>query len=108
MELHYIARNELPKYWETRSICIEFADGSDALAQENGYTLEECLQMAAKLSMSGILIVRNPWQEQENWQKVSSGRSRNIPCHSFLRFQIRQTQFLSVSHNISPTEILEK
>ena len=45
MELHYISRNELPKYWETRSICIEFADGSDALAQENEYTLEECLQM---------------------------------------------------------------
>lgn len=32
MELHYIARNELSKYWETKSICIEFADGSDALA----------------------------------------------------------------------------
>lgn len=45
MELHYISRSELPKYWETKSICIEFADGSDALAQENGYTLEECLQM---------------------------------------------------------------
>ena len=45
IELHYISRSELPKYWETKSICIEFADGSDALAQENGYTLEECLQM---------------------------------------------------------------
>lgn len=45
MELHYIVRNALPKYWKTRSICIEFADGSDALAQENRYTLEECLQM---------------------------------------------------------------
>lgn len=27
MELHYIARNELSKFWETKSICIEFADG---------------------------------------------------------------------------------
>ena len=55
-----------------------------------------------------FLIVRNPCQEQENWQKVSSGRSRNMPCHSFLRFQTRQTQFLSVSHNTSLTETLER
>lgn len=41
----YIKKEELPKYWEKKSICIEFPDGTDALAQENGYTLEQCLKM---------------------------------------------------------------
>lgn len=31
---------------DKKPICIEFADGSDALAQENGYTLEQCLAMS--------------------------------------------------------------
>ena len=31
--------------WESNSICIEFSNGSDALTEENGYTLEECLRM---------------------------------------------------------------
>lgn len=43
--MEYIKQEELPKYWETKVICIEFADGSDALAQENGYTLEQCMEM---------------------------------------------------------------
>lgn len=43
MKLNYIKQEELSKYWETTPICIEFSDGTDALAQENGYTLEECL-----------------------------------------------------------------
>lgn len=41
----YIQKEDLSKYWETNAICIEFADGTDALAQENGYTLEQCLTM---------------------------------------------------------------
>lgn len=41
----YIRKEDLPKYWETNAICIEFADGTDVLAQENGYTLEQCLAM---------------------------------------------------------------
>lgn len=43
--MEYIKQEELPKYWKTKAICIEFADGSDALAQENGYTLEQCMEM---------------------------------------------------------------
>lgn len=42
----YISRNQLKKYWDTTPICIEFPDGTDALAQENGYTLEQCLNMS--------------------------------------------------------------
>lgn len=45
MKLRYISREELGKYWEKKSICIEFPDVTDALAQENGYTLEQCLGM---------------------------------------------------------------
>lgn len=41
----YIDREDLAKYWDTKSICIELGDGSDALAQENGYTLDQCLKM---------------------------------------------------------------
>lgn len=41
----YIQKEDLSKYWETNAICIEFADGTDALAQENGYTLEQCFAM---------------------------------------------------------------
>lgn len=41
----YILPEELSKFWDTKAICIEFSDGTDALAQENGYTLEQCLSM---------------------------------------------------------------
>lgn len=44
-QLRYIKQEELPEYWEEKDICIEFGDGSDALAQENGYTLEQCMAM---------------------------------------------------------------
>lgn len=43
--IQYITKEEVSKYWNTRSICLEFADGTDSLAQENGYTLEQCLDM---------------------------------------------------------------
>lgn len=43
--IQYITKEEVSKYWNTRSICLEFADGTDLLAQENGYTLEQCLDM---------------------------------------------------------------
>ena len=45
MKQKYITKQELADLWEKKAICIEFADGSDALAQENGYTLEQCLAM---------------------------------------------------------------
>lgn len=45
MNIRYIKQKDLPKYWEDKAICIEFSDGSDALAQENGYTLNQCLTM---------------------------------------------------------------
>lgn len=45
MSPKYITKNELERYWNTHAICIEFPDGTDALAQENGYTLTECLEM---------------------------------------------------------------
>lgn len=44
-QIKYISSKELAKYWSTHAICIEFADGTDALAQENGYTLDSCLNM---------------------------------------------------------------
>lgn len=44
-QIKYISSKELKKYWSTHAICIEFADGTDALAQENGYTLDSCLHM---------------------------------------------------------------
>lgn len=37
--------NQLSNYWNTYAVGIEFSDGTDALAQENGYTLEKCRQM---------------------------------------------------------------
>lgn len=42
---NYISKDEVKKYWNNRAICIEFPDGTDTLAQENGYTLEQCLKM---------------------------------------------------------------
>lgn len=33
----------LSEYWDDFAIVIAFPDGSDALAQENHYTLEDCL-----------------------------------------------------------------
>ena len=41
----YISFKEVREKWNTHAIGIEFSDGSDALAQENGYTLEQCEQM---------------------------------------------------------------
>lgn len=43
--IQYITKEEVSKYWNTRNICLEFADGTDSLAQENGYTLKQCLDM---------------------------------------------------------------
>ena len=40
-----ITKKQLKKYWYTAPICIVFPDNSDALAQENGYTLEQCTNM---------------------------------------------------------------
>lgn len=45
MDIKYISKEDLMKYWGRKSICIEFPDGSNSLAQENGYTLEQCLEM---------------------------------------------------------------
>lgn len=45
MKQKYITKQELADLWEKKAICIEFTDGSEALAQENGYTLEQCLAM---------------------------------------------------------------
>lgn len=42
----YISKEQVKELWDKKPICIEFADGSDALAQENGYTLEQCLAMS--------------------------------------------------------------
>ena len=42
----YISKEQVKELWDKKHICIEFADGSDALAQENGYTLEQCLAMS--------------------------------------------------------------
>ena len=41
----FITEKELKKYWSTHAICIEFSDGTDALAQENGYARASCLHM---------------------------------------------------------------
>lgn len=45
MKQQYITKQELADLWKKKAICIEFADSSDALVQENGYTLEQCLVM---------------------------------------------------------------
>ena len=45
MKTKYITKEQLNKYWDRHSICIEFSDGIDVLAQENGYTLEQCLEL---------------------------------------------------------------
>lgn len=45
MDIKYISKEDLMIYWGRNSICIEFPDGSNSLAQENGYTLEQCLEM---------------------------------------------------------------
>lgn len=42
----YISKEQVKELWDKKPICIEFADGSDVLAQENGYTLEQCLAMS--------------------------------------------------------------
>ena len=42
----YISKEQVKELWDKKPICIEFADGTDALAQENGYTLEQCLAMS--------------------------------------------------------------
>lgn len=33
-------------HWEDRAICVEFEDGSDALLQDNGYTLKDAAEFA--------------------------------------------------------------
>lgn len=38
-----ISKESLPEYWDDFAIVIAFPDGSDALAQENHYTVEDCL-----------------------------------------------------------------
>ena len=43
--MKYIKKEELKKFYDRQAICIEFPDGSDAMAQDNGYTLEQCLAM---------------------------------------------------------------
>lgn len=43
--MNYISKTQLKELWDKSPICIEFANGTDALAQENGYTLEKCLAM---------------------------------------------------------------
>lgn len=45
MRTKYITNDQVAALWDTKPIVIEFADGTDALAQENGYTLEQCLAM---------------------------------------------------------------
>lgn len=56
----YLSKEEVRAYWESNSICIEFSDGSDALAQENGYTMEKCLQMED---------VKFFWANEKNYEK---------------------------------------
>lgn len=41
----YITKEEVEALWDKEAICVEFYDGSDVLAQESGYTLEQCLAM---------------------------------------------------------------
>lgn len=43
--LKYITKSDVLKYWDKRPIGIAFSDGTDVLAQENGYSLGECLDM---------------------------------------------------------------
>lgn len=38
-----ISKETLPEYWDDFAIVIAFPDGTDALAQENHYTLHDCL-----------------------------------------------------------------
>lgn len=42
----YISKEQVKELWDKKPICIEFADGTDVLAQENEYTLEQCLAMS--------------------------------------------------------------
>lgn len=44
-KVNYISKTQLKELWDKSPICIEFANGTDALAQENGYTLEKCIAM---------------------------------------------------------------
>lgn len=41
----YLSQSCLKDYWNDYAIAIEFQDGTDTLAQENGYTLEQCMAM---------------------------------------------------------------
>ena len=45
MKVCYITREDLERYCDSKGICIEYQDGTDVLAQENGYTLKQCLAM---------------------------------------------------------------
>ena len=42
--VEYCCLEAVIRDWDKRAICVEFSDGSDALLQENGYTLEDCIQ----------------------------------------------------------------
>lgn len=41
----YVSQSYLKDYWDDYAISIKFQDGTDAPAQKNGYTLEQCLAM---------------------------------------------------------------
>ena len=40
-----IPRSLLPLFWDKYSICIEFPDGTDTLAQDSGYSLKQCMSL---------------------------------------------------------------
>lgn len=62
MDIKYISKEDLMKYWGRKSICIEFPDGSDSLAQENGYTLEQCLEMTD----ARFFLDQQRWSRNQN------------------------------------------
>ncbi|RHO65913.1 hypothetical protein DW085_13200 [Clostridium sp. AF50-3] len=51
-----ISKETLPEYWDDFAIVIAFPDGTDALAQENHYTLHDCLHKLndVKFFLDGI------------------------------------------------------
>lgn len=58
-----ITKKQLKKYWYTAPICIVFSDGSDALAQENGYTLKQCMDMKDAIFFLGTADKNVPMYE---------------------------------------------
>ena len=51
-----ISHVTLPEYWDDFAIAIAFPDGTNALAQENHYTLHDCLHKLdnVKFFLDGI------------------------------------------------------